>query len=592
MAVVVRELITKLLIRGDTRGVRKWDNQVNQLKGSMGGAAGSASKLGTALKAAVGAAVGLEGLRRGVMAIVNANAEYERLRANLVTVTGSQAEANKEWERLLKLTEQTPFQIKNITQAYTLLKVRGFDTSNKSLKALGDTAAAFTADITEVQGALSALARGEADPIERFGIEAKFSGERVQLAFGDMKRTVKRDIGEFQKFFNEVATQNFAGAMERQMDTIGGRVSNLKDQWFKFAIAIGDAGLREAVNELLAEVLDLSSESGSLATVIGQRLAGAIRVVTRSIRWLRRRSEGLKKIWTVVVEVAKALAARQLALKILGLGASFSKLAVLMTPAAVKFGLIAAAILLLEDLIVFMRGGDSMIGRALGDGAEADRLRESLGEVVEGVKKIGAVFSEALGPVVDFFKELDAATIVAAVFYGIAESIRFVLVFFEMLGTKAAEVYLLLQEGIQGLIQKWTEARDAVASYMAKVAEATGVDDVLGLKGGTNTFGEGLFGGLEEGRRQLKEERNLKIVNRKRKAAGLAPLVRTAEGLRESEPGTAGGGGTTRIENKTDVSVTINGNARERDVERGVNKGLKKRDRERELRQAQRASGR
>jgi len=226
-------------------------------------------KLG-GLVAGFGITIGAVGLLRG---LVNINREFERLKAQLQTTEGSLTGANSAFERLEELAIGTPFELDGLTEAFVQLRVRGADPTNEQFLALGDIASSFSRDITEVSGAVASATAGMSRPLRGFGFEAKVTGDLVELSFGGMTKTVNRSAQDIVEAMGELTKGKLAGAMEREMRTVNGIISNFADNVGRLARAIGGGG------GLNAEIFKVVQRAETLVGVMADN-ATAIRQFT------------------------------------------------------------------------------------------------------------------------------------------------------------------------------------------------------------------------------------------------------------------------------------------------------------------------
>lgn len=174
----------------------------------------------------------------GISSLIQTNREVERLRASLVTVTGSATEARKAWEQIKTFTSQTPFELNQVVEAFIKLKSLGLDPSEDALRSYGNTASAMGKDLIQLIEAVADASTGEFERLKEFGIKAKKEGDRVIFTFRGVKTEVGNNAEEIQAFLKKLGDTEFAGGMERQTRTLGGAISNLKDSWNNFLDAV------------------------------------------------------------------------------------------------------------------------------------------------------------------------------------------------------------------------------------------------------------------------------------------------------------------------------------------------------------------
>jgi phage-related protein len=275
--------------------------------------------------------------------------------------------------------------------------------------ALGDMAASMGLSLEELATAVQSATTGEFEPLKRLGIVARVEGNKVAFTFRGQKTKIKRDAAEIQKFLVSLGETAFAGGMERQMDTIGGRLSNLKDATFNLFVAIGEAGLNDAIIELTTLFIDASASTKGLAQILGRVLGKAVRTMTKLLAFLGRHAKAvgivLGSLGTImlafkVATFLQSLKAMAIAFKAVGSAALSSTLNV-----AVFLAPIIIIILVLQDLIVFLQGGDSMIGRFL---ARFEGAGGIMGTFADGLRQIINAIIMMIATLVPVFEDLQA----------------------------------------------------------------------------------------------------------------------------------------------------------------------------------------
>lgn len=233
----------KLNFEGVKKQARQFDREFDQLTRRFSGFAavlGGVSVAGT------------------VAGLVSVNREVEKFRASLETVTGSQAAAQKSFDQILEFTKTTPFQVDQVTDSFIRLKSYGLDPSMAALQSYGNTASAMGKSLNQVIEAVADAATGEFERLKEFGIKASSEGDRVSFTFQGMTTTVEKNAAEIEAYLQSIGNIEFAGAMQKQMDTLDGRLSNMRDSFYRLAISVGEAGLNDLLREATTEVGELA----------------------------------------------------------------------------------------------------------------------------------------------------------------------------------------------------------------------------------------------------------------------------------------------------------------------------------------------
>lgn len=403
MALTVRELLVSIGVDADTADVRKFDRAVDKAKNSMGDAERRAGTLSVTLGnvLAEGFFIASRAAGRMVTGLVQTNIEAQNLMARLHSVEGSAEAAGEKFDELSQFAAQTPFELNKITDAYVQLRVRGFEANDRTLTALGDTAAAFGATLQDSVRAANGLLKGEAEAFESVGGRAKFSGDQIQVTYDGVTKTIRRNTESIEQYLTAIGEEQWAGSMDRQAKTVGGAFSNLQDALFQFSFAVGRAGLNDALNETVRTITGMIGGSENLAQTIGAILATAVRRFNALLIWVQRNGATVRRVLTDLGKVLAGLAWAKAVSGMLKFVKTLNAINIAATAPAIKLAIIAGAVLLLllalDDLVAFMQGRPSLIGDMLGEDSEqANQLRGAIETLVDAGKRVLGILTEAI----------------------------------------------------------------------------------------------------------------------------------------------------------------------------------------------------
>lgn len=259
-------------------------DELGRFKGASSGGAGGG--LSMAMEVFKGGAM-LEGARKLkdlAVGAVETSAEFERLRSVLLTLEGSQSAANGRFAQLQKFAQETPFELTEVVEAFSKLKAQGLDPSNAALKAYGNTAAGMGKTLDQMVEAVGDAAMGEFERLKEFGIKTVDAGDHVVMNFKGHATSIKKNSADIQAYLQQIGNVDFAGSMENQMNTLGGKFSNLSDGAAAFADQVGQGGLSDAIKEAADEMLGANANSTELAHGIGAVLGEAVRGIVDIIK--------------------------------------------------------------------------------------------------------------------------------------------------------------------------------------------------------------------------------------------------------------------------------------------------------------------
>ncbi len=418
---IVQEFLTLLGFKVDDKGLDKLDKKLGHMRASLGGIRQMAGR------ALGGLAVLAGGL--GVKELAQANIEYENLTARLKTLEGSPEAAQKSFASLQKFAAETPFQLTEVVAAYADLKAAGFDASDANMRALGDLASSSQKPLGMVVEAMKKASIGQSAMLDNFtsgGITAKSVKGQVQASSrvaGITKKTLK-DQKDIMSFMTQVGkAKGVGGAMTEKMKTIGGAISNLKDNVFKFYTAVGAGGdLRGAFAELVREIAGAAQDGAPAARVLGEMLAGGVRKLTKVVRWLKKHMSKLKPVLAAVfglfigAKVASGVGIITSAVKFLlttfgGFLPALKMVGVFLLEAFAPALLIGGALttlgLIVDDLRVYFNGGKSAIGALINKFKEAPGPLGDIARAVETLlAEVGPLFGQLKTEFTKAFKSM------------------------------------------------------------------------------------------------------------------------------------------------------------------------------------------
>lgn len=258
--------------------------QAERVDGGVRKAESAFDRLKRAVFSLQGALAGL-GSGAFIANVISTGTEFDRLRGILVTVTGSTKAAAAEFSRLEKFAAETPFDLKEMVEAFARLKAMGLDPSTKALTAYGNTASSTGKSMMQFVEAVADAATGEYERLKEFGIKASKDGEKVTLTFKGMARTIPNDAKSIQEALMQIGTVDFAGAMDEQSKRLPGIISRAQAAFEGFKVWMMDGGLSDAVKDVATGLADFFEGSQDLAKSLGSGLGDAIRSIADAVRW-------------------------------------------------------------------------------------------------------------------------------------------------------------------------------------------------------------------------------------------------------------------------------------------------------------------
>lgn len=209
----------------------------------------------------------------GALAI-SKSAQFEKMSASLETVTGSVEASNKAMKDLIEFSSTTPFQLEEVVGSFIKLKALGLDPSMEAMAAYGNVSSAMGKSLDQFIEAIADASTGEFERLKEFGIKASSEGNKVAFTFQGQTKVIGKNAKEIEQYLRAIGQVQFAGAMNRQMDTLSGSFSNLQDAVSTSMSLLGDE---------LAKALDLKKHISSVTDAV-KRFASAFQALPQPVK--------------------------------------------------------------------------------------------------------------------------------------------------------------------------------------------------------------------------------------------------------------------------------------------------------------------
>jgi len=239
------------------RNMADLDRQAKSVRDGLSG-------LGTSLKGFAAGFVGLEGVKSALTTFIRVNAETDKLRANLVTATGSVEAAGKAWDDLAKFAATTPYAVNEVVDAFIKLRNYGLNPTKETMIAYGNIASSMGKTLMQWADAVGDAVTGQFDRLPEFGIKASKEGERITFVFRGVATEVGNNAAEIEQYLRRLGEVEFAGSMERQTKTLGASVDRLVEAWDNGWRRMGDTGLTAGAISLIDQLSDKIDEASGV----------------------------------------------------------------------------------------------------------------------------------------------------------------------------------------------------------------------------------------------------------------------------------------------------------------------------------------
>ncbi len=259
--------LADLVIRFSSQGAKKVIGEIDSVNSSGSSATSALTKVAGAAALATAA---IAGISYAAIQIKDATVKFESLQAGISTAVGSATEAQEVFKILQDFASNTPYDIEQVTTAFTQLVNYGLTPSERALKSYGNTASAMRKDVSQMVEAVADAVTGEFERLKEFGIKSKVEGDNIIFTFRGVKTEVKNSAEEIEKYLIELGETNFGDAMEAQSKTLGGAISAMGSAWENMWYTVGQMGFDEAIAD------GISSATDGINTITGMLASGEI----------------------------------------------------------------------------------------------------------------------------------------------------------------------------------------------------------------------------------------------------------------------------------------------------------------------------
>lgn len=218
--------------------LKKANLEAKQLQANVKNTGGAFSKLGSI---AAGAFAGFSVLELGRQ-IIDVRAQFQKFEAVLTNLTGSNEEAKRLIATFTEFAASTPFQVEEVIDAYIKLRNTGITPTTDMVRKLGDVAAASGKGLNHVIEAFTDASTFQFERLRELGFTYATVGNKVRFTFRGVTTEVEKSTDAIQRYFIGLGdVEGIKGATEAISKTIGGQLSNLKDNFTSLLNEIGTA---------------------------------------------------------------------------------------------------------------------------------------------------------------------------------------------------------------------------------------------------------------------------------------------------------------------------------------------------------------
>lgn len=189
--------------------------------------------------------------------VIETTANFQKMEAVLTNTLGSGSAAKGAMDMIVDFASKTPFAVDALTGAFVKLANQGFVPTQEEMRKLGDLAASTGKDFDQLAEAVIDAQVGEFERLKEFGIRASKQGDKVMFTFKGVQKQVDFTSESIQDYVLSLGdAEGVSGSMAAISETVGGKISNMGDNFTQLAATIGDS-----TSGLIASILDLTNNA-------------------------------------------------------------------------------------------------------------------------------------------------------------------------------------------------------------------------------------------------------------------------------------------------------------------------------------------
>lgn len=248
--------------------MNKFQNRIDRILGPLKKFKGLIGTVGVAALAGGILALGL-GLGSLGLESIKVSDTFEQLELRLVSLRGSASAAEQDFEWIKTFAKETPLELQNVTKAFSSLVAFGLEPTDGTMQAIVDMASKVGPPMESLDTIVRSLGKSwskgklqseEAIMMLERGVPIwKLLSQTLEMTEAEVQKLSEQGLigrSAIKALILEMGAES-TGAAQIQMETLTGKVSNLKDIWVEALNEIGSGGASDAAKETISELIGL-----------------------------------------------------------------------------------------------------------------------------------------------------------------------------------------------------------------------------------------------------------------------------------------------------------------------------------------------
>lgn len=182
---------------------------------------------------------------------IDTASQFEKFEAILTNSLGAVA-AKEKIEELTQAAATLPVELTEVIDAFIKLKNTGFEPTNAEIENLTDLASASGKSLGQLVEGLVDAQTFEFERLKEFGILARQEGDKVTFTFREQETVVDKNAESIRNYILGLGDlQGISGSSAAIVQTLSGRISNLKDSFDRLLASISEGGTGAALGTII-----------------------------------------------------------------------------------------------------------------------------------------------------------------------------------------------------------------------------------------------------------------------------------------------------------------------------------------------------
>ena len=235
---------------------KQFKKQLGQSQRELKSFHSKSSQIGNQIKSTLAGVFAIGAITSFGRSVIETTANFQKMEAVLTNTLGSGSAAQNAMQMITDFAARTPFQVDGLTGAFVKLANQGFIPTQNEMRKMGDLASSTGKEFDQLAEAIIDGQVGEFERLKEFGIRASKQGDQVKFTFKGVEQQVQFTDQAIRDYILSLGdATGVSGSMAAISETVGGKISNLNDNFTQLKKTLGDQS-----SGVIASILDFTNQ--------------------------------------------------------------------------------------------------------------------------------------------------------------------------------------------------------------------------------------------------------------------------------------------------------------------------------------------